>query len=84
MVPSARTSLTSTTRPDGVSATDPEQPGAEPMRPAPGFATRAVRVGHHRTAEGEHGEPIFTTSMEARMGMPVEVSVTPRDSIMAR
>jgi O-succinylhomoserine sulfhydrylase len=45
-----------------VSATDPEQPGAEPMRPAPGFATRAVRVGHHRTAEGEHGEPIFTTS----------------------
>jgi O-succinylhomoserine sulfhydrylase len=27
-----------------------------------GFATRAVRVGHHRTPEGEHGEPIFTTS----------------------
>jgi O-succinylhomoserine sulfhydrylase len=26
------------------------------------FATRAVRVGHHRTAEGEQGEPIFTTS----------------------
>ncbi|MFB1487651.1 MAG: O-succinylhomoserine sulfhydrylase [Thiocapsa sp. C3-sup] len=27
-----------------------------------GFATRAVRIGHHRTPEGEHGEPIFTTS----------------------
>ncbi|MCK9529785.1 MAG: O-succinylhomoserine sulfhydrylase [Gammaproteobacteria bacterium] len=27
-----------------------------------GFDTRAVRAGQHRTAEGEHGEPIFTTS----------------------
>jgi len=27
-----------------------------------GFATLAIRAGHHRTAEGEHGEPIFTTS----------------------
>jgi len=27
-----------------------------------GFDTRAVRVGHHRTPEGEHGEPIFPTS----------------------
>jgi len=27
-----------------------------------GLATKAVRVGHHRTAEGEHSEPIFTTS----------------------
>lgn len=27
-----------------------------------GFATRAIRVGHRRTAEGEHSEPIFTTS----------------------
>lgn len=27
-----------------------------------GFATRAIRVGHHRTPEGEHSEPIFTTS----------------------
>lgn len=27
-----------------------------------GFATRAVRIGHRRTPEGEHGEPIFTTS----------------------
>jgi O-succinylhomoserine sulfhydrylase len=27
-----------------------------------GFATRAIRTGHRRTAEGEHGEPIFTTS----------------------
>lgn len=26
------------------------------------FATRAVRVGHARTAEGEHSEPIFPTS----------------------
>jgi O-succinylhomoserine sulfhydrylase len=27
-----------------------------------GFATRAVRVGHRRTAEGEQSEPIFPTS----------------------
>ncbi len=27
-----------------------------------GFSTRAVRAGQQRTAEGEHGEPIFTTS----------------------
>jgi len=27
-----------------------------------GFATRAIRTGHYRTPEGEHGEPIFTTS----------------------
>ena len=27
-----------------------------------GFSTRAVRVGHHRTAEGEHAEPLFLTS----------------------
>ncbi|MCB2262570.1 MAG: O-succinylhomoserine sulfhydrylase [Candidatus Thiosymbion ectosymbiont of Robbea hypermnestra] len=27
-----------------------------------GFATLAIRAGHHRTPEGEHGEPIFTTS----------------------
>lgn len=27
-----------------------------------GFATRAIRTGHLRTAEGEHSEPIFTTS----------------------
>jgi O-succinylhomoserine sulfhydrylase len=27
-----------------------------------GFATRALRTGHDRTAEGEHCEPIFTTS----------------------
>ena len=27
-----------------------------------GFATRAVRAGQVRTAEGEHGEPIFPTS----------------------
>ena len=27
-----------------------------------GFDTLAIRTGHHRTAEGEHGEPIFPTS----------------------
>ncbi|WP_338113763.1 O-succinylhomoserine sulfhydrylase [Thiococcus pfennigii] len=27
-----------------------------------GFATRAIRVGHRRTGEAEHGEPIFATS----------------------
>ena len=27
-----------------------------------GFNTRAIRTGHQRTAEGEHGEPIFPTS----------------------
>ena len=27
-----------------------------------GFATQAIRTGHHRTPEGEHGEPIFPTS----------------------
>ncbi len=26
------------------------------------LATRAIRAGHNRTAEGEHSEPIFTTS----------------------
>ena len=26
------------------------------------FATQAIRAGHRRTAEQEHGEPIFTTS----------------------
>ncbi|MCU7795713.1 MAG: O-succinylhomoserine sulfhydrylase [Candidatus Thiodiazotropha sp. (ex Myrtea spinifera)] len=27
-----------------------------------GFSTQAIRTGHHRTPEGEHGEPIFPTS----------------------
>ncbi|MEW8507856.1 MAG: O-succinylhomoserine sulfhydrylase [Candidatus Thiodiazotropha sp.] len=27
-----------------------------------GFSTQAIRIGHHRTAEGEHAEPIFPTS----------------------
>lgn len=27
-----------------------------------GLATRALRVGHHRSNEGEHAEPIFATS----------------------
>ena len=26
------------------------------------FDTQAIRLGHHRTAEGEHSEPIFATS----------------------
>ena len=26
------------------------------------LATQAIRTGHHRTGEGEHGEPIFPTS----------------------
>ena len=38
-------------------------PGAsDALDPTLGFATRAIRVGHRRTHEGEHGEPIFTTS----------------------
>ena len=44
--------MTSTT------ATDPSPEAGE----IPGFATRAIRTGHQRTPEGEHGEPIFTTS----------------------
>lgn len=27
-----------------------------------GFSTQAIRIGHHRTEEGEHAEPIFPTS----------------------
>lgn len=38
---------------------DSEQPS---LGSDAGFATRAIRTGHHRTPEGEHGEPIFTTS----------------------
>jgi O-succinylhomoserine sulfhydrylase len=30
--------------------------------PGWGFSTLAIRSGHHRTPEGEHGEPIFPTS----------------------
>ena len=40
---------------------DPDSPD-DPLGPSSGFATRAIRVGHQRTAEGEHAEPIFTTS----------------------
>lgn len=36
--------------------------GREDSATAPGFATRAVRTGHHRTHEAEHSEPIFATS----------------------
>ncbi len=31
-------------------------------QPEVGLATRAIRTGQHRTAEGEHSEPIFATS----------------------
>jgi O-succinylhomoserine sulfhydrylase len=31
-------------------------------RGAPSLATLAIRTGHRRTGEGEHSEPIFTTS----------------------
>lgn len=31
-------------------------------QPPPGFATLAIRTGHHRTPEGEHSEAIFATS----------------------
>jgi O-succinylhomoserine sulfhydrylase len=34
----------------------------ENQDPGLGFDTLAIRSGHHRTPEGEHGEPIFTTS----------------------
>jgi O-succinylhomoserine sulfhydrylase len=54
--------LTSTTRLDGSSDAQPEEPFSASPPSLSGFATRAVRVGHHRTPEGEHGEPIFTTS----------------------
>lgn len=53
--------MTSTTPPDGPSTTDAPA-SALPVSAESGFATRAVRVGHHRTPEGEHCEPIFTTS----------------------
>ncbi|MEI6413633.1 MAG: O-succinylhomoserine sulfhydrylase [Pseudomonadota bacterium] len=39
-------------------AESPNETGREDWR----FATRAIRTGHHRTPEGEHCEPIFTTS----------------------
>jgi O-succinylhomoserine sulfhydrylase len=48
-----------------LSSTTPSEPRTGAAAGAPGdldFATRAVRVGHHRTPEGEHAEPIFTTS----------------------
>ncbi len=41
-------------------ALDPEDPTRSEH--GFGFATRAIRTGHRRTEEGEHGEPIFTTS----------------------
>ncbi len=49
--------------------TDPNRPNADtgqlPIEAEPstwGPATRAIRIGHERSAEGEHSEPIFATS----------------------
>jgi O-succinylhomoserine sulfhydrylase len=41
-----------------------DRPGdrADGQSRVPGFATRAIRTGHHPTGEGEHAEPIFATS----------------------
>ncbi|MBK1645380.1 O-succinylhomoserine sulfhydrylase [Thiocapsa imhoffii] len=55
-------SLTSTIPPDPSADEPVEIPSPEPLIPSAQFATRAIRVGHQRTFEGEHGEPIFTTS----------------------
>ena len=54
--------MNSTTPPEFAPASPPSSaPEASP--PAPwSLATQAIRVGHQRTAEGEHCEPIFTTS----------------------
>ena len=53
-----RASLSSTTPPE-----DAGSAAVEPLSdPTAGFATRAIRTGHRRTPEGEHGEPIFATS----------------------
>jgi len=42
---------------------DPDLVGESPFTDGTaGFSTRAIRVGHVRTAEGEHCEPIFATS----------------------
>ncbi len=50
-----------TTPPEnGIGALNPNH--VDPNQLGLGFATRAVRTGHQRTQEGEHGEPIFTTS----------------------
>ncbi|NCA69857.1 MAG: O-succinylhomoserine sulfhydrylase [Sphingobacteriia bacterium] len=53
--------MTSTTRSEQAPPSAPVQ-GREDSATAPGFATRAVRTGHHRTHEAEHSEPIFATS----------------------
>ena len=37
-------------------------PSTDAAEPPLGFASRAIRTGHRRTAEGEHAEPIFPTS----------------------
>ncbi|WP_246237877.1 O-succinylhomoserine sulfhydrylase [Caldichromatium japonicum] len=42
--------------------TDLLDAGETPEPAAWGFATRAIRTGHRRTAEGEHSEPLFLTS----------------------
>ncbi|MGQ9660222.1 MAG: O-succinylhomoserine sulfhydrylase [Thermochromatium sp.] len=42
--------------------TTPFEPPADDPEGAWGFATRAIRIGHRRTDENEHSEPIFATS----------------------
>jgi O-succinylhomoserine sulfhydrylase len=43
--------------------TNPTEPTHRINPPEPyGFETLAIRTGHRRTQEREHGEPIFTTS----------------------
>jgi O-succinylhomoserine sulfhydrylase len=45
-----------------LSYTIPPEDDAHAAESPPGFATRAVRAGQRRGPEGEHAEPIFTTS----------------------
>ncbi|WP_246172966.1 O-succinylhomoserine sulfhydrylase [Thermochromatium tepidum] len=45
-----------------MTSTTPTDPPPDDWDGASGFATRAIRVGHRRTDEGEHSEPIFATS----------------------
>ena len=42
--------------------TNPTDPSLSSNTQSYGFETRAIRTGHRRTQEHEHGEPIFTTS----------------------
>jgi O-succinylhomoserine sulfhydrylase len=50
------------TAPGGSSESGAPDPATPAQARALGLATRAIRTGHQRTAEGEHCEPIFPTS----------------------